>query len=98
MSNHDNISRVNDVIPRTVNNDNDDITEFNLKLNRNDSEDISITKTGINDSFNTVFSKLNNINLSDGSCGDDKGAHPKTIYFLKSTLTTAIGEEILKMC
>ena len=83
-----------DVIPRMVNNDNDDITEFNLKLNRNDSEDIYITKTSINDSFNTVFSKLNDINLSDGSCGDDKGVHPKTIAFLKSTLTTTIGEEI----
>lgn len=44
MSYHDNISRESDVISRTVNNDDDVITKFNSKLNRDASEDCPITK------------------------------------------------------
>ena len=86
MSDHDNISCINDAILRTVNIDADVITEFNSKLNSDDSEDLSITQSVISNSCDIGFNKLNNFNLSDDSCGGDKDALPKTIGFLKSVI------------
>ena len=96
MSYHDKLSRESDVISRTVNNDDDVITKFNLKLNRDDSEDCPITKLLLMMHVIHFLIKLHYINLSDGSCDDDKGARPKIIGFLKSAPTTTIVKEVKK--
>ena len=57
------------------------------------SDDI-VAQTVINDSNNTVFNTLNDNNISDNSCGDDKGVPPKTIDFPKFAITTTMDEEV----
>ena len=68
---------VNDVNFRTASIDDDVITE----LNSDGSEGASITQTIISESCKSVFSKLNQINLSVDSCDNDNGSPPRSSDF-----------------
>ena len=68
---------VNEVNFRTASIDDDVITE----LNSDGSEGASITQTIISESCKSVFSKLNQINLSVDSCDNDNGSPPRSSDF-----------------
>ena len=72
---NDNDTRlVNNAILRTASIDNDVIMEFNS----DSPESASITQTSISDSYKSVFSKLNKINVSVNSCGNNNGSRPRS--------------------
>ena len=89
MSNDDNIRLVNKVVSRTVNTDDDVISEFNTKINRNDKD----AHTVMSDSCGLVFNTLNKINKSDDSCGDDNDKSPQLIEVYNPTTFTDVCEK-----
>ena len=74
LPNDDNTRPVNDAILQTASIDDDVITEFNS----DSSENASITQTIISNSYKLVFSKLNKINVSVNSCGNNNGSRPRS--------------------
>ena len=74
LPNDNNTRLVNDIILRTASIDDDVITEFNS----DSSENASITQTIISNSYKLVFSKLNKINVSVNSCGNNNGSRPRS--------------------
>ena len=95
LPNDDNTRPINDVILRTTCIDNDVITEFNS----DGSEGASITQTVISESCKSVFSKLNKINVSIDSCGNNNGSRlrspglPPIIIGIPNSLPTSTPGE-----
>ena len=67
LPNVNNTRAVNGDSLRTASINDDIITEFNS----DGSEDASITQTVISESYESVYSKLNKINISVDSCDND---------------------------
>ena len=74
LSNDDTIRPVNVIILRTVSIDDDGITKFNS----GGSIGASITQSVISESRKSVFSKINKINVSIDSRGNDNGSRPRS--------------------
>ena len=74
LSNDDDTRPEDNIILRTASIDDDVITE----CNSDGSQGTSITQTVIGESYKSVFSKLNNINLSVDSCYNDNGSPPRS--------------------
>ena len=91
MSNDDTIRPVNNVVPRTVNTDDDVISEFNTKMN---SDDID-AHTVMSDSCETIRNTLNKINESNNSRDDDNGKPPQSIEVENATMFTDVCDNNL---
>ena len=97
LTNDDNTRLVNDVILQTTIINDDVIKEYNS----DGSEGTSITYTVISEPCKSIFSKINKINLSVDSCGNDNGSPsrssgspPIIIGIPKIVLTTTPEEEV----
>ena len=89
--NDDTIRPVNNVVPCTVNIDDDVISEFNTKINGDGKN----AHTIMSDSCVTVVNILKKINESNDSCGGDNGKPLQLIELVNSTMFTDICEDNL---
>ena len=76
---------------RTYITDDDDISEFNIKNNSDNSEDRSNMKSVVSEFCNTFFIKLNTNKSSDIACGEGNNSLPKIISIPNSVTTTLLN-------
>ena len=76
---------------RTYITDDDDISEFNIKNNSDNSEDRSNMKSVVSEFCNTFFIKLNTNKSSDIAYGEGNDSLPKIISIPNSVTTTLLN-------
>ena len=91
MSNDNSIRPINCVVPRMANTDDDVISEFNRKINSDDTD----VHTFMSNWCKIVRNTLNKINEFDDSRGDDNGKPPQSIEVANPTVLTNVCDNNL---